>query len=615
MMKTIFTIIRPKYTRAIIYHILATVVRIAIPYILKEFLREIKKDTKDNIKLVILASGATLLTFIEGVLKEHAIANTCGCKAMTGQIIRCVFLRKLTVCSHSFLKVANESFINKMILYELDHMLSFIGELPKLWATPINLVLSFYFIYITLDWRLILVFIVFLVGMILLGLLKSRSVSALRGYQASEVKRSTRIAECIPRMKSVKMNDMTTFFRTKLSKIRIKSTNFLGKLSIYDSIADSIFEGTPLFCSILIIGSLALFEGGLDTSQAFAAISVLEILSGPLNALASSFDRMEAYSSAKEAFKLFLEEVPEQVDISIQAQNLKKRGAVIIMENCSFDFVIENQMSSLVYKMMGRKWKEQKKIKGIKKKKREMGRKSLKSQLKRKQTKFDIFSGNFRSESLSEEGSDFSSFDKKRKEKMERLKKEKAKYQTLLKNLSIVIKRGQKVCLVGKPGSGFSEFLLALMGEAKKSKFGQFSIKGSVSYLNIRMENFVSGTINDNIILGGKPDDVRLKKVMKLLKINLKNLRGEGFHQVLEGAKNLSVELQKKILLARWIYKEKEIYLMDDLFDDLNRTEWNNIYQRLFLEELKKKTVIYMSYNNVQIKVLNSFVNFYRWQT
>ena len=600
MMKAVFRIIRPKYIRAIVYSILGTIVSICIPYTMRSFLKEIAKDEKDNIFLFILAGVVSILTLVHGVLMEHALANTAGCKAMTGQIIRGVFFRKVTVCNYSFLKVTNESFINKMILYDLDHILNFIGELPKLWASPINLVLSFYFIFLTLSWRLLMVFAVFCGGVVLLNIVKRRSVDTLRRYQAMEVKKSTRIAECIPRMKSVKMNRLERYFHTKLSKIRKKESNSLLKLHVFDSISDSIFEGTPLFCSILIIGSLALLEGGLDPSKAFAAISVLEMLSTPLDALANSFDRMEAYSSAKEAFKLFLEEVPEKIRI-LPSEEWVQKGQILI-QNCDFDFVEEECMTTILDKMMGEKWAKQKQLKLFEKQMKKLKTRGM--SFRRQRTTSLIFSGSFRSASKTTISR---GLDPNRSMKSlmldEQNTKDANKYKTLLRDISVVIKPGQKVCLVGKPGSGFTEFLLSILGEAKISNNGKFMVGGSVSYLNIRMANFITGTIRRNIILGAEYDKKRFRRIIEMLNINLRNLRGEEYHQVLEDGKNLSVEMQRKILLARWIYVEKDIYLMDDLFDDLNRIEWNLIYQELFLNELKDKTVIFMSYTNIQIKV------------
>jgi hypothetical protein len=55
----------------------------------------------------------------------------------------------------------------------------------------------------------------------------------------------------------VKLNGLEKFFAHKIMKLRKKESTSLMKLHIYDAFSDAIFEGTPLFCSILIIGLMA----------------------------------------------------------------------------------------------------------------------------------------------------------------------------------------------------------------------------------------------------------------------------------------------------------------------------------------------------------------------
>jgi ABC-type bacteriocin/lantibiotic exporter with double-glycine peptidase domain len=144
-----------------------------------------------------------------------------------------------------------------MVLYELEHIVNFVGELPKLVTSPITLILALFYIYQELKILVFVVFGVFTVCVIMLNLLKRRSVVRLRKYFALESKKSTRISECIPNMQSVKLNGLEKYFADKLKKIRDKEGNNLMKLHIYDAFSDAVFEGTPLFCSIMIIGIMA----------------------------------------------------------------------------------------------------------------------------------------------------------------------------------------------------------------------------------------------------------------------------------------------------------------------------------------------------------------------
>jgi hypothetical protein len=75
--------------------------KIALPFTMKIFLEKIT-DNKPIEQLVPWVFCATALAFVDGMLTEHAIFNTCGCKARTGQILRTVFFRKsqLLICQN-----------------------------------------------------------------------------------------------------------------------------------------------------------------------------------------------------------------------------------------------------------------------------------------------------------------------------------------------------------------------------------------------------------------------------------------------------------------------------------------------------------------------------------
>lgn len=590
MMNSIYSIIRWKLVSAIVLNILSTMVKITIPLCMKRFL-EYYMQNKTFMILLPYGMAASALSLVDGLLIEHSSKNVCGCKAMTGQILRSVFYRKITKATYSFLKVTDSSFINKMLLYEFEHITQMVGEIPKLITSPITLILSMVYIFLELKALVVVVLAVFIICVLLLSLVKRKRVSRLRAYFAKESSKSEKLNECIPNMKDIKLNSLENFFLKNLQKIRDKESKDLMKLHIYDALSDSIFGSTSLFCSIMVIGAMAILGGGLNASEAFSVIVVLELLHDPLDALANSLDKIEAYSSAKRALQLFLEEVPEKTHIIPPGSNFP-RGQ-IIMENCNFDFAQENFMNDLLDKMMGEEWARVKAEKEKKKKLRRM-RTFGRERMKRKKTNSLIFSGSFRATMTEDSFRNPSSLENKTQ----------GKFVTLLTGINAVIKPGQKVCLVGVPGSGLSEFLLSIMSEGRLSNNGVMKIKGSISYLNIRMKNFFNGTVRRNIILNSEYDKGRFRHVVRMLNINFNNLEGKEFFRITEGAKNLTTDMQRKILLARWIYEKKDIYLIDDLFDDLNRMEWKIFYQRVFLNDLRNRTVIFMSNTHYQIEVI-----------
>ena len=83
MMKCIFKIIFPNLWKAIAYSTISTILKIALPFIMKIFLNLLSNGAHIG-ELITWVIIATVLAFFDGLVTEHSIFNTCGCKARTG---------------------------------------------------------------------------------------------------------------------------------------------------------------------------------------------------------------------------------------------------------------------------------------------------------------------------------------------------------------------------------------------------------------------------------------------------------------------------------------------------------------------------------------------------
>jgi len=73
----------------------------------------------------------------------------------------------------------------------------------------------------------------------------------------------------------------------------------------------------------------------------------------------------------------------------------------------------------------------------------------------------------------------------------------------VLQNITIDIKKGEKVCVMGEEGSGKSMLLLSLMNELDVEG-GNFSYNGKIAYINMKKALWLVGkTIRENIAMEG----------------------------------------------------------------------------------------------------------------
>ncbi|KAM8860010.1 ATP-binding cassette sub-family C member 2 isoform 1-T2 [Spinachia spinachia] len=136
--------------------------------------------------------------------------------------------------------------------------------------------------------------------------------------------------------------------------------------------------------------------------------------------------------------------------------------------------------------------------------------------------------------------------------------------EPLLKNVSLDIKPGKLVAIVGAVGSGKSSLMSALLGEMYSNK-GFINIQGSLAFVP-QQAWIQNATLRDNILFGSPHEDRRFRGVIQACALapDLQLLQGGDLTEIGEKGINLSGGQKQRVSLARAAYSEADIYLLDD---------------------------------------------------
>ena len=157
------------------------------------------------------------------------------------------------------------------------------------------------------------------------------------------------------------------------------------------------------------------------------------------------------------------------------------------------------------------------------------------------------------------------------------------------------VEPGQVICLMGKEGSGNSGILITMLEETY-IKSGECQMLGTYAYINLRNNFFLeNSTLRENIILDEPFVRKRYEEVLKICDLRLSKFTGHDQVEVIENARNFSIIEQKKIILARFLYSERDIYLFDFYFDDIDIKKDKDHFDNVVNHFLYGKTVIYIS--------------------
>ncbi|KAJ3652714.1 hypothetical protein Zmor_018654 [Zophobas morio] len=158
-----------------------------------------------------------------------------------------------------------------------------------------------------------------------------------------------------------------------------------------------------------------------------------------------------------------------------------------------------------------------------------------------------------------------------------------------LKKCNIV---GGITAVTGPIGSGKS-LLLKVLTKAYKNVEGDLEVVGSISYASQEPWLFPS-TIKQNILFGSSYDENRYLEVLRVCALleDLRSLSDGDSALVTDGGANLSKGQQARINLARAVYKERDIYLLDDCLASLDAIVANFVFEQCVKKFLKDKIVI-----------------------
>ncbi|CAL2028389.1 unnamed protein product [Caenorhabditis brenneri] len=181
----------------------------------------------------------------------------------------------------------------------------------------------------------------------------------------------------------------------------------------------------------------------------------------------------------------------------------------------------------------------------------------------------------------------------------------------ILHDIQLTIPRGQLIAVIGKIGSGKSSLLQAILGEVKTLS-GSVEINGSISY--VPQQAWIQNMALKDNILFGKP--YNQKKYLEILKNcalveDLKSLPDGD--QTMIGAKgtNLSGGQKQRVSLARAIYQDKEIVLLDDPLSAVDAHVGKHIFENVISSKtgcLRDKTRVLVTHNLVYLRNCDKIV-------
>ncbi|GFS16304.1 multidrug resistance-associated protein 4 [Elysia marginata] len=177
-----------------------------------------------------------------------------------------------------------------------------------------------------------------------------------------------------------------------------------------------------------------------------------------------------------------------------------------------------------------------------------------------------------------------------------------------LEDISMAVRPGDLVAVIGPVGSGKTSLLMSILGELP-AQIGTVRVRGKIAYVSQHPWIF-SGSLRQNILFGQAFNKTRYDKVIRIsaLSRDLSILPKGDATLIGDRGVNLSGGQKARVSLARALYMDADIYLLDDPLAAVDTTVGKHIFDKCIMQYLKDKPRILVTHQVQLLPVADEII-------
>ena len=465
-------------------------------------------------------------------------------------LISAIYRKSLVVTAESKKGSTSGEIVNLMSV-DAQKISDTLPYLNMLWSSPLQIVVAIYLLYQILGASVL----AGLGTMIVLIPINGFSAAITRKLQMKMMKqkdvRVKKMNELLSGMKILKLYAWEPSFMQDVMNIRNSELKILLNIGYLSAAISFIWTCAPFLVSLVTFAVYVLSDENnvLDAQKAFTSLALFNILRFPLSMLPMMITSAVQASVSIKRINKFMRS--EELDLDAVTRNNKMENvAAISVSKASFNWGEKDSETS--------------------ESKTESKETDEKSKEKKVNGSVEASNGHVKAtEDL--ENTSLLNGDANKKDIV----------PFALNNIDVNIKQGSLVAIVGTVGSGKSSLLSALLGEMEKVS-GSVEISGSVAYVS-QQAWIQNAKLKDNILFGHTLDQDKYSQVVAdcALSSDLDILPAKDETEIGEKGINLSGGQKQRVSLARAVYSDADIYLLDDPLSAVDSHVGKHIFDKV----------------------------------
>ncbi|XP_036622602.1 multidrug resistance-associated protein 5 isoform X2 [Trichosurus vulpecula] len=525
------------------------------PAFMVKHLLEYTQGTESNLSYSLLL---VLGLFLTEIVRSWSLTLTWALNYRTGVRLRGAIL---TMAFKKILKLKNikEKSLGELInLCSSDGLRMFeaaaVGSL--LAGGPIVAILGMVYNVIILGPTAILGSLVFLLFYPAMMFVSRLTAYFRRKAVAATDDRVQKMNEVLNYIKFIKMYAWVKAFSQNVQKIREEERRILERAGYFQSISVGVAPIVVVIASVVTFSVHMICGYDLTAAQAFTVVTVFNSMTFALKVTPFSVKSLSEASVSIERFKsLFLMEEVHMVKNKPASPHI-----TIEVRNATLAWDSSHSSIQNSPKLTPKMKKDKKCAKGRREKAKLPHVEQQQAVLA--EQKGHLLVDNDDRPSPEEEGRP--------------IRLASLRLQRTLYNIDLEIEEGKLIGICGSVGSGKTSLISAILGQAW----------------------ILNATLRDNILFGKEFDEERYNAVLNgcCLRPDLAILPNSDLTEIGERGANLSGGQRQRISLARALYSDRSIYILDDPLSALDAHVGNHIFNSAIRKYLKSKTVLFVTH-------------------
>ena len=563
--------------------------------------------------IVIIFQILQVYFFLHTQMKQMSL----GIKS-SFQLQSIIYHKLLKISPSSFTQRATQGEIINFIEVDSEKIEWIIQDAPGLFINPIKIIvfiimLFHYFGISFFAGLIILIILVFINGKIF-----DQYNIIEQEYLNKKDSRMKITTETFDNIKILKLYNWENKFKSKIIEKREEEITQLNNYLNLSILNITIFWLSPILVSMITIGIYQILHQSFKISVLLMGLAIFARLQDPIIFIPALINGFIDAKNSLNRIENFIRQPEIKKENLIQCEFDDSKDYSIIIENGCFSWGVKQNKKDDDEEDYEEKENEKDEIKKEKNKKSD-NQKENKEENEEENKEENEEEGNEIStrknlskdlnEELLKKERDLLTLKLKERIKTQIEIPENTEYDIVLKEITLKIKKGEMVGIIGEVGSGKSSLLQSILNTLillNPKECSGIYINGSIGYVS-QIPWIQNDTIKNNILFFNEYNEKKYKEILELSQLNydLSNFEGGDLTEIGEKGVNLSGGQKVRISLARILYSNPDIYLFDDPISALDANVGKKIMHNCIIKYLKGKTRIIVTHALQYLKYMD----------